>query len=84
MKTNNNKFLQALVSLLAGLSSEKEIKELLIGLLTPAELEEIPRRLEIINRLKQGIPQQQIAKDLGVGVATVTRGAKELKLGRFR
>jgi Trp operon repressor len=34
--------------------------------------------------LKKGISQHEIAGDLQVGVATVTRGSKELQEGRFK
>jgi TrpR family trp operon transcriptional repressor len=60
------------------------LEDFLKGILTNKELEEIPVRLEIVRRLLKGEPQHNIAKDLGVGVATVSRGAKELKLGRFK
>lgn len=32
--------------------------------------------------LKQGIPQKEISKKLGVGIATVTRGSKALNKSR--
>lgn len=59
------------------------LKDFLVGILTPKEIEEIAVRIEIIKQLKKGIPQQQIAKKLQVGIATVTRGSKELQKGRF-
>jgi Trp operon repressor len=34
--------------------------------------------------LKSGIPQHEIAEKLGVGVATVTRGSKEIQKGNFK
>lgn len=80
----NNGELDLLISALMNIKSKEEYSEFLSGLLTPAELEELPKRLEIIRQLKQGIPQAKIAKDLGVGIATVTRGSKELKQGRFK
>jgi len=55
----------------------------LYGILTPQELEEIPVRLQIVKLLKKGTPQHEIAQKLGVGVATVTRGSKEIAKGRF-
>lgn len=55
----------------------------MLGILTPQEQEQLPKRLEIIKRLKKGQSQWQIAADLKVGVATVTRGSKELQKGRF-
>lgn len=58
--------------------------DFLNGIFTPQELIEIPTRLEIVKMLKEGIPQHKIAEELGVGIATVTRGSKELKKGRFK
>lgn len=53
------------------------------AILTPKELAEIPTRLQIVKMLKQGISQREIADKLGVGVATVTRGSKEILKGNF-
>ena len=53
------------------------------SMLTSSEIENLEKRLEIIRQLKAGKPQHQIAKNLGVGVATVVNGAAELKKGRF-
>lgn len=57
--------------------------DFLKGILTPKEIEEISTRLSIVKMLKKGVPQHQIAKKLGVGIATVTRGSKEIKNNRF-
>jgi len=64
--------------------SKKEMLDFLKGILTPKEFDEIATRLQIIKFLKGGLPHQKIAKRLEVGVATVTRGSKELKIGRFK
>jgi len=48
-------------------------------LLTPSEYEEIVKRLQIFRMLVQGVPQRKIAEQLGVGIATVSRGARALK-----
>ncbi len=66
------------------IKNKKEMEDFLMGLLTPAELEEIPKRLQIVIRLLKGQSQRQVADKLGVGLATVTRGARELKAGRFK
>lgn len=58
--------------------------ELISGLFTPGEIEEFARRLRIVKMLKRGVSQHVIAQKLGVGVATVTRGSKEIQRGRFR
>ncbi len=60
------------------------MQNLLEGLLTPSETEEIATRLEIVKLLKQGMGQHAIAKKLNIGVATVSRGAKEIKEGKFK
>jgi TrpR family trp operon transcriptional repressor len=63
--------------------SSEEMSAFLKGILTSKELSELSTRLKIVKMLKQGIPQHKIAETLGVGVATVTRGSKELQQGRF-
>lgn len=80
---DKSRFLNALIDTVLSIKTKKELKDFLEGILTPQELDEIPTRLQIIKKLKKGIPQQQIAKELQVGVATVTRGSKELQKGRF-
>lgn len=47
-------------------------------LLSPSEYQEIAKRLQIFQLLAQGVPQRQIAQRLGVGIATVSRGARVL------
>ena len=74
---------EELVQTLLKISSKEEMEEFLKGILTPKELLEIPNRLKIVKMLKKGIAQQEIAQELKVGVATVTRGSMELKKGRF-
>ena len=49
------------------------------ALLTPSEISEMQRRLQIFELLEQGVSQREIAKQLGVGIATVTRGSRALK-----
>jgi len=73
-----------LVSLIYSIRDEQLLEDFLLGLTTEKERQELLQRVEIIKRLLAGQPQQQIARDLGVGVATVTRGSKELSAGRFR
>ena len=64
--------------------TSEEMNNLVLGLFTQGEIEEFAKRIELVKLLKEGVPQHQIAKKLGVGVATVTRGAKEIKQGRFK
>lgn len=80
MKTSQTKLLAAAFLDHASLPL---MEDFLAGILTPKEINELSQRLEIVKRLKQGQPQRQIADELKVGIATVTRGSRELQLGRF-
>ncbi len=73
-----------LVHILIDIDSKEEMTNFLNGLLTPKERVEFVRRLDIVKMLKKGMPQHKIAEKLGVGVATVTRGSKEIQMGRFK
>lgn len=64
--------------------SGAEMLDFLKGILTPREIEELSTRLQIVKLLKKGLPHQEIARRLKVGVATVTRGSRELRTGRFK
>ena len=79
----DTRYYNSLVEVLLSISSKKEMKKFMSGILTPKELLEIPVRLEIVKLLKKGVPQHTIAAKLGVGVATVTRGSKEIAKGNF-
>ena len=65
-------------------NSKEKIENLLKGLLTPKEMEEFAMRIRLVRLLKKGVAQHTIAEKLGMGVATVSRGARELKLGNFQ
>lgn len=80
----SKKELNELIELLLNIKTKADMEDLLLGILTPKELEEIPTRLAIVKLLKKGISQHVIAGKLGIGVATVTRGSKELQKGRFK
>jgi TrpR family trp operon transcriptional repressor len=80
----NRKYIDDFIGALIERKSAREIEDFLKGILTLQELEEIPKRLQIIKLLKSGVPQREIATNLGVGIATVTRGSLELKKGRFK
>ncbi|MDQ7021692.1 MAG: Trp family transcriptional regulator [Candidatus Dojkabacteria bacterium] len=49
-------------------------------MLTAKEMKEIPKRIDIVELILKGEKHHDIAKKLGVGVATVTRGSKALKM----
>jgi TrpR family trp operon transcriptional repressor len=74
----------AFIDLVHATKDRDLLEDLLLGFTTEKERTELVQRLEIVKRLLRGDPQAQIAKELGVGVATVTRGSKELSQGRFK
>lgn len=69
---------------IAKLHTEKELEDFLLGILTESEIDELNKRFEVIKLLKVGKSHREIAKQLKVGIATVTRGSKELQKGRFK
>lgn len=81
---DNDSLLNSLVDTFLKIKTKEEMHDFLQGILTPQELIEIPTRLEIVKMLKSGVAQHAISEKLGVGVATVTRGSKEIQKGRFK
>jgi TrpR family trp operon transcriptional repressor len=73
-----------LIDLTYSIRDKKVLEDFLFGVTTDKERSELTQRVEIVKRLVAGEPQQRIAADLGVGIATVTRGSKELSQGRFK
>lgn len=82
MKLNKN--LEEFINMLLEVRGKEEMRDFLYGILTPKELMELPNRLQIVKMLKQGISHHDIAGKLRVGVATVTRGSREIQKGRFK
>ena len=75
----NKRFKDMLKAFQVASKDEALLEEFLKDILTPKELEEIPTRWEIVHRLYSGEPHHKIAKELHIGVGTVTRGSKEMK-----
>ena len=70
-----------LAKLMASVKGAKEAETLLQALLTPAESEELAARWQIVKSLIEGLPQRAVRDRLKTSIATVTRGARELKYG---
>lgn len=67
-----------LVRYLLAIDSPEAMDEALASLLTPAEYQEICKRLQIFKLLREGVPHRKISEILGVGIATVSRGSRAL------
>ncbi len=78
----NKKYENELVDLLSGIAVNSTMSDTLSNLLTPQETEEMALRLQIFKGLVSGKSQRQLAKDLNVSLATVSRGSREFKYGR--
>ncbi|CUB06376.1 Trp operon repressor [Marinomonas fungiae] len=71
--------MQSLIHYLLDTPDSAAMEKKLNALLTPNEISEMQRRLQIFALLEEGVSQREIAKQLGVGIATVTRGSRALK-----
>ncbi len=65
-------------------TEKKDFAYLLESLFTKSELTSFSNRLLIIKKLKEGLSQHAIAGQIKVGVETVSRGASEIKKGKFK
>jgi TrpR family trp operon transcriptional repressor len=70
-----------LIKLMSAIDGSAELLEFLGAILTPAELKTMGERARIIERLLAGEKQRDIAKNIGAGLSTVSRGSRELKYG---
>lgn len=67
-----------LVEILTGIKNKKIMLDFLADLLTPAELNDVITRWQIIKQLNAGVHQRDIANNLKVSIAKITRGSREL------
>lgn len=56
-----------------------QMESFLEEILTPAERRDLALRWDLMKKLKAGVPQRQIAADLGISLCKITRGAKILR-----
>ncbi len=54
------------------------LDEFLKDLLTPREYDALVLRWQIVKLLAEGLTQREITEQLHIGIATVTRGSREL------
>ena len=65
-----------LLALLSQTDNQAQLAEIFAMLMTQKEQTELANRLTIFALLQQGMTQREISAQLGVGIATVSRGAK--------
>ncbi|MDO8626304.1 MAG: Trp family transcriptional regulator [Candidatus Magasanikbacteria bacterium] len=67
-----------LLEILLKIKNQSLLDDFLVDLLTPKEMQEIIKRWQLIKHLHQKIPQRQIAKNLKISIAKITRGSRAL------
>lgn len=70
-----------LLAILAHLQTKDTIDQLLTDLLAASEINAVAERWAIVKRLAAGESQRHVRDAVGVSVATVSRGSKQLKYG---
>jgi TrpR family trp operon transcriptional repressor len=73
------KNLSELAAALARTGDSGLIEDFLRCLLTPAEIADIAARWALVKALDTGLPQREIARNLGISLCKITRGSRELK-----
>jgi TrpR family trp operon transcriptional repressor len=87
MKNNSEQYKKEFIDVLYKISKDKALlADFVKDILTPKEFDNIGVRWQIVKRIAKGEHHQAIAEDLHLGVATVTRGSREMrnKEGGFR
>lgn len=87
MKNNSEQYKKEIIDVIYKISKDKVLLgDFIKDILTPREFENISVRWQIVGRLAKGEHHQAIAEALHLGVATVTRGSREMrkKEGGFR
>lgn len=73
--------LYKLIQAITAIKDQDEAKAFFTDLCTPAELESMADRWQVVPLLQQGIPYRTIHEQTGVSVTTITRVARCLTMG---
>jgi len=79
--TLNHSALSDLMHAISLLKDKNETEQFFTDLCTPAELESMADRWQVVPLLRQGIPYRTIHEKTGVSVTTITRVARCLSFG---
>ncbi len=72
------RYKKELLGLLTGFKKPSQLEDFLVDLLTPAEWREIILRWQVVKQLHAGVHQRDIAKNLDISIAKITRGSRVL------
>ena len=75
----NTRHKNDLLTVILDIKQKDILEKFLIDILTPSEWEDIIKRWQIVKQLSNRTPQRTIAKNLGVSIAKITRGSRELR-----
>jgi TrpR family transcriptional regulator, trp operon repressor len=87
MKNKSEQYKKEVVDVIYQIAKDKDLLgDFMHDILTPHEFDNIGVRWQIVKKLASGEHHQSIADDLHLGVATVTRGSREMRRsdGGFR
>ena len=76
--------MNTLIDLLLDITTKAKARDFLESMFSPEEIEAFEKRVNIIRMLLNKKSHREIASTLNVGIATVSRGSKELKLHHFK
>jgi TrpR family transcriptional regulator, trp operon repressor len=68
-----------IIKVFTSIDDIRTMKELFEEIFTGSEIQDVALRWRLMTMLHQGIPQRQIASDLGISLCKITRGAKIIK-----
>ena len=74
--------LKAMAELFRTQKTPAELENFLDDLLTPAELQALLERWEIVHELLAGLTQREVKERLKVSISKVSRGSRALQYGR--
>ena len=80
MKNNSEQYKKEVVEVIYKIAKDKNLLgDFIKDILTPREFDNVGVRWQIVKRIAKGEHHQSIAEDLHLGVATVTRGSREMR-----
>lgn len=79
-----DRHLDEFINIVSSIRDRNNAESFIRTILTPKELEEIPKRVQVMKLLSKGIPQREIAKKLDVSLGTISRGSREFNYSEYQ